>query len=143
VTLVFILLTLLVLGFVAAIASGKITGGLDEPASSLPGRGLPPGRPTWEDLEAVRFSPALRGYRMSEVDQVVDRLIRELLTRDAEIERLQALYSPAAVVPPAPTEEPVQEQEGEDPPSASCEDTDAPGGGPGVTVVAGGESREG
>jgi DivIVA domain-containing protein len=90
VTLLFILLTLAVLGVVAAVAAGRIGGGMDAPASSLPSRGLPDQELTAEALDGVRFSPALRGYRMDEVDAVLDRLTAELTRRDAEIARLNA-----------------------------------------------------
>lgn len=88
-TLLFILLTLAVLGVVVAVAIGKITGGLGEPSSSLPAQGLPAGEVQPDSLDAVRFSPALRGYRMSEVDAVLDRLTHELARRDDEISRLR------------------------------------------------------
>lgn len=35
-----------------------------------------------EDLDRVRFSTAVRGYRMDEVDDLVDRLRAELAERD-------------------------------------------------------------
>lgn len=37
-----------------------------------------------EDLRSVRFSLALRGYRMSEVDALLTRLASELERRDAQ-----------------------------------------------------------
>lgn len=37
---------------------------------------------TPSDLRGVRFSTALRGYRASEVDALIDRLARELEDRD-------------------------------------------------------------
>jgi DivIVA domain-containing protein len=88
VTLLFTLLTLVVLGVTAAVATGKIVGGLEEPSTSLAARGLPEGSVMPESLEAVRFSPAVRGYRMEEVDAVLDRLGAELARRDREILRL-------------------------------------------------------
>lgn len=88
-TLLLTLLILAVVGLVAAVAAGRITGGLDEPSSSLPGRGLPTGRVGVGDLERVRFSPALRGYRMDEVDDLLDRLTEELELRDEEIDELR------------------------------------------------------
>lgn len=87
-TIVFTVLTLAVLGVVAAVAVGRIGGGLDEAASSLPSEGPGPGPLTAQDLETVRFSPALRGYRMDEVDGLLDRLGEELRRRDDEIARL-------------------------------------------------------
>jgi DivIVA domain-containing protein len=93
VTLLLTLLILAVVGLVAAVAAGRIAGGLDEPSSSLPGRGLPAGRVGVGDLERVRFSPALRGYRMDEVDDVLDRLTEELELREEEIAELRRALS--------------------------------------------------
>jgi DivIVA domain-containing protein len=90
VTLLFTLLAMAVVGVVAAVAAGRIRGGLDEPVSSLPYRGLPASPVVPVDLERLRFSPALRGYRMDEVDSVLDRLAEELRRRDEELERLRA-----------------------------------------------------
>jgi DivIVA domain-containing protein len=42
---------------------------------------------TAHDLRSVRFSTALRGYRMSEVDALLDRLAAELAERTAAGER--------------------------------------------------------
>ena len=88
-TLLFTVLAIAVVGLVAAVAVGRIGGGLDAPASSLPSRGLPPGPVDPQDLDQVRFSPALRGYRMDEVDALLDRLALELARRDEELRRLR------------------------------------------------------
>ena len=90
VTLVLTLLIMAVVAVVAAVAAGRIAGGLDAPASSLPGRGLPEGPVDVAALDRVRFSPALRGYRMDEVDDVLDRLTAELRRRDEEIAWLRS-----------------------------------------------------
>lgn len=92
-TLLFTLLSIGVLGLVVAVALGRVGGGLDAPASSLPSTGLPAGNLTADDLTAVRFSPALRGYRMDQVDDLVDRLTDELARRDEEIDRLRGELS--------------------------------------------------
>ncbi len=69
---------------------------------------LPSGRVTAEQVAAVRFGLAPRGYRMSEVDAVLSRLGEELAQRDAELAQLRG--EPAAVEPvvespvPAPVE---------------------------------------
>ena len=94
VTLLLTLLIMAVIGLVAAVAAGRIGGGLDDPASSLPGRGLPPGPFTLEDVDRVRFSPALRGYRMDEVDDVIDRLVDELRRLEDEVAELRAARAP-------------------------------------------------
>ncbi len=61
---------------------------------------LPPSRPLRaDDLDRVRFGMVVRGYRMSEVDAVLDRLQGELRQRDERLERLEAELS--ALRPPA------------------------------------------
>ncbi|KUG59404.1 hypothetical protein AVL62_06955 [Serinicoccus chungangensis] len=59
-------------------------------------RGLPDGPVPPEGVGAVRFDQALRGYRMEQVDRVMDRLAGELRERDAEIARLREEPAPAA-----------------------------------------------
>src|SRR4051812_1741236 len=73
---------------------------MDEPTSSLPQAGVPEGELLPEDLQAVRFSLGFRGYRMDEVDQVLDRAAVALVRRDAEIERLRSLLGRAAAGSP-------------------------------------------
>ncbi|MEU5419821.1 DivIVA domain-containing protein [Streptomyces sp. NPDC020799] len=51
---------------------------------------LPADRPTSRaDVDAVRLPLALRGYRMTETDDVLDRLGAELAERDARIADLE------------------------------------------------------
>jgi DivIVA domain-containing protein len=52
---------------------------------------LPDDRPLGRaDVDTLRLPTALRGYRMSEVDDVLDRLGAELTERDARIAELEA-----------------------------------------------------
>lgn len=102
-TFIQVLIVLAVVAVVAAVAAGVVRGGLDEPASSLPATGLDDGLPgdrlpgdglpgdglSGGDLAQVRFSLGLRGYRMDEVDEVLDRAGVELDARDAQIRDLQ------------------------------------------------------
>jgi DivIVA domain-containing protein len=62
---------------------------------------LPEGRPvTSDDVRALRISVVLRGYRMTEVDWLLDQFALALDERDAEIEALRArLHPPAADEP--------------------------------------------
>ena len=79
-----------------------IDDGFDEPVASLPPVLLPAdAKPA--DVDHVRFSLGLRGYRMDQVDEVLDDLRdqiaskddqlaskqAELASKDAEIERLR------------------------------------------------------
>ena len=43
-----------------------------------------------DDLIELQFDQAVRGYRMSQVDNVLDRLAEELRDRDSEIAELRA-----------------------------------------------------
>lgn len=45
---------------------------------------------TGDDLQRLRFGVVLRGYAMSQVDDVLDRLSGELAQRDARIAELEA-----------------------------------------------------
>ncbi len=57
---------------------------------------LPPHRPVHRgDLENLRIAVTLRGYRMSDVDDVLDRLGAELAERDARIAELEAALAGA------------------------------------------------
>ncbi|MEU6853633.1 DivIVA domain-containing protein [Actinacidiphila alni] len=57
---------------------------------------LPPDRPlARSDIDAVRLPIAVRGYRMLDVDEVLDRLGAELAERDARIAELEATLAGA------------------------------------------------
>jgi DivIVA domain-containing protein len=75
---VFAIVVVVVLGGVAVVAAGRgepMAPAYDDRPDAL----VPAGRPlTGADLRRVRFSVALRGYRMSEVDALLARLGAEL-----------------------------------------------------------------
>lgn len=59
---------------------------------------LPVARPvTGEDVRALRMTVTVRGYRMTEVDWLLEQLARTLDERDAEIAALTARLHPAPV----------------------------------------------
>lgn len=80
-----ILVVLAVVAAVGAVAAGLVTGGLEEPESSLPLPELPDDALGAAEVGALRFSIGFRGYRMDEVDDVLDRLGDELASRDARL----------------------------------------------------------
>jgi DivIVA domain-containing protein len=90
VTWLFTVLAMAVIALVAGVVTGVIGGGMDAPEPSSPFRGLPPEGIVPGDLETLRFSAVVRGYRMDEVDQVLDRVAEELRRRDDEIARLRS-----------------------------------------------------
>ncbi|MEP6665937.1 MAG: DivIVA domain-containing protein [Nocardioidaceae bacterium] len=71
-----------VLGTVAILAAGR-DDAMGEVYEDRPDRGIPSGRPlTSDDLDVVRFTTAVRGYRMDEVDAFIDRLRADLMARE-------------------------------------------------------------
>jgi DivIVA domain-containing protein len=73
----FAILLVLAMGGIAVVASGRgapMSDAYDDrPDATVPRDGTLGA----EDLRRVRFSLAFRGYRMSEVDALLDRLARE------------------------------------------------------------------
>jgi DivIVA domain-containing protein len=88
VLVVFIVVALVVVFVVAAAAVGR-GGGLDPVESDLVRPSLPAGPVTADDVESVHFAVGFRGYRMDQVDDVLDRLGDELTNRDARIAELE------------------------------------------------------
>ena len=77
----FAILSVLLLGGVAVVAAGMGTP-LAEEYDDRPDAAVPADRPIGpEDVRRVRFSVALRGYRMSEVDALLARLADEQAAR--------------------------------------------------------------
>jgi DivIVA domain-containing protein len=73
----FAVLVVLLLGGVAVVAAGRGVP-MSRAYDDRPDVVLPADRPlAADDLRRVRFSLAFRGYRMSEVDALLDRLARE------------------------------------------------------------------
>ncbi|MBZ5735082.1 DivIVA domain-containing protein [Nocardioides sp. TRM66260-LWL] len=71
------ILVVLVMGGVAAVAAGR-GAPMEDDLGDRPDTLLPADGPLRaDDLRGVRFSLAFRGYRMSEVDALLDRLAAE------------------------------------------------------------------
>jgi DivIVA domain-containing protein len=74
---VFAILLVLALGGIAVVAAGRGTP-MSEVYDDRPDAVVPATGPLGaDDLRRVRFSLAFRGYRMSEVDALLDRLAAE------------------------------------------------------------------
>lgn len=67
--------------------------GLVEPTPNLPPV-LLPHEPTAADVDRLRFSLGLRGYRMDQVDQVLDRLREALNRQQLRIAELEGTAEP-------------------------------------------------
>ncbi|GGR68736.1 hypothetical protein GCM10010252_03400 [Streptomyces aureoverticillatus] len=79
-----------------AVLGGGESGALPEAAPERFTDPLPPDRPLRRaDVEAVRFPMTVRGYRMVDVDEALDRIAAELAERDARIAELEAALAGA------------------------------------------------
>lgn len=88
--LVFLIaLLVVVIGLVVFAILGHFGTHLEDPTATSPFESLPRGLVMAEDVEQVRFDQTLRGYRMGQVDEVLDRLRAELQARDDEIAMLR------------------------------------------------------
>ena len=85
----FLLIVVLLIGLTASAVMGRIGGFMAEPTSSqsFPGvsgaLGDPVGSLSVADVGQLRFDQALRGYRMDQVDEVVDALIARVRELEA------------------------------------------------------------
>jgi DivIVA domain-containing protein len=89
VSLLLLLVILAVIAGIAVVAAGKGEGLAPAEAERSPRGALPAGDVSRADVDGLRFTLALRGYRMDEVDDVLDRLLDELDHRDARIAELE------------------------------------------------------
>jgi DivIVA domain-containing protein len=97
VALVLLYLVVLVLVAIVLFGAASLLFGRGEQLPPLP-RGttatvLPAFGVTGSDVDAVKFTQVLRGYKTSEVDWVLDRLARELEALRGQL----AVHSPPAV----------------------------------------------
>ena len=96
-TTVLAVLGVLVVLFVVAAVALRDEAVLVEAPPDRADLALPDEGPvTAGDLERLRFGMALRGYRMAQVDEVLDRLADELLERDEQLAALTQRGGPAA-----------------------------------------------
>ena len=102
----FAVLTVLLMGAVAVVAAGA-GGSMAEVYDDRPdARVQAEGPLTGDDLRRLRFTTALRGYRMSEVDALLERLADELdAARSQEPPRRE--QPPQPEEPPQPEDAPV------------------------------------
>jgi DivIVA domain-containing protein len=97
-------LALLLVGGLLFLAASFAFGREEEMAPVLPD-GTPLELPDdrlarGDDLRGLRLTVAVRGYRMDEVDWLLDRLAEQLDTRDREIARLRSVLHVEPVAPP-------------------------------------------
>lgn len=105
--LVWVITALTVAGALFAlivVVDGRADLMADMPPDSAPAT-LPHDRPVSADnVTELYFDRAFRGYRMDQVDAVLDRLVAELAARDSD--RAKRLERPARLERPVPPERP-------------------------------------
>ena len=107
VSLVLLLVLLAVIAAIAVVAAGR-GGGLGDVEPGPLARGvLPDGDVDRATVDGLRFTLALRGYRMDEVDDVLDRLVDELERRGRADRRAR---EPRLAEPPSSRAEPSGEE---------------------------------
>jgi DivIVA domain-containing protein len=88
-------LPLLVVAGSAVIAAGWVRTGMGPAYDDRPDVLVPGDRPlVGNDVRAVRFTTAFRGYRMAEVDALLDRLAAQIDEHDGDAARGHELQAP-------------------------------------------------
>jgi DivIVA domain-containing protein len=88
------LIVVLLIGAVAVVASGR-WGAMAPAYDDRPDLTVPARHPlTADDLARTRFGVGVRGYRMDEVDTLLERVTREIAERDRRIADLERAVSP-------------------------------------------------
>jgi DivIVA domain-containing protein len=102
-----VVLLLIAVGWVAVGGGGHMSAPTpDRPDPAVPDTGLL----ARGDVDKVRFSVGARGYRMDEVDDVLDRLAYEIDVRERRIAELESHAPEAAeIAPQAAAPEPAAE----------------------------------
>ena len=73
----------------AAAVLGRVDGSLADATTTMSHVPLPEDQLTPDDIDELRFDTAMRGYRMSQVDAVIDRMRREIGDLDDELSRVR------------------------------------------------------
>ncbi|MBJ7340748.1 DivIVA domain-containing protein [Mycolicibacterium sp.] len=102
-TLILLYLVVLILVAVVLFGVGSVLFGRGERLPPLPrattATVLPASEVTGADVEALKFTQALRGYKVSEVDWALDRLGQELDQLRGQVAALRAAYGVDDFVP--------------------------------------------
>jgi DivIVA domain-containing protein len=103
VTLILLYLVVLILVAIVLFGVGSVLFGRGERLPPLPrattATALPASEVTGADVEALKFSQTLRGYKAAEVDWVLDRLGQELDQLRGQVAALRAAYGVDDFVP--------------------------------------------
>lgn len=93
------LIVVLLIGAVAVVASGR-WGAMSEAYDDRPDMTVPARQVlTAVDIQSARFGIGVRGYRMDEVDSLLERVSREVAERDRRIADLERAVAPIMEAP--------------------------------------------
>lgn len=137
-SLVLLYLVVLILVGIVLFAIGSVLFGRGEQLPPLPrattATVLPASGVTGADVDGVKFTQTVRGYKASEVDWVLDRLGQELDQLRGELDAVRAAHGldepdetehqPAHALPDEPDDEP--EPAADEPAKAEQDDSDKP-----------------
>jgi DivIVA domain-containing protein len=103
-----------ILGVAAMAAAGGMGEMAKDPVRDTYRQDLPVDRQlNATDIQTLRFGVTLRGYAMNQVDDILDRLTREIAERDATIRQLSGgpdpVDEPLPHDDPNPYDEPIQQ----------------------------------
>ena len=80
-----VLIVIVLVGLATAAVLGKIGGFLADATTSRSFNGVPPGPISTADIEQLHFDQGLRGYRMDQVDEVLDALCVRVKDLESEV----------------------------------------------------------
>ncbi|MFI9614733.1 DivIVA domain-containing protein [Streptomyces sp. NPDC052023] len=104
-------LAVVVAAVTLAVVGGGEHGPLPEAAPERLQDPLPLDRPLGRtDIDALRFPLAVRGYRMADVDDALNRVAAELAERDARIADLESALAGARAAAHVPMDKPGREE---------------------------------
>ncbi|MBK6443453.1 MAG: DivIVA domain-containing protein [Actinomycetales bacterium] len=101
-----LVVAVVLVGLTVAAVLGRIDGSLVEPTTSLSYVPLPDEPLTAEDVRQLRLDTGLRGYRMDQVDEVIDRLSAELTQLRNDLAAVSEVEARVPHVDVVPTPEP-------------------------------------
>ena len=91
-SIVLLLVLLAVIAVIGVVAAGRGGSLPDAEPERSPRGALPSGDIDRAAVDGLRFTLAFRGYRMDEVDDVLDRLVAEVEERDRRIAELEGRW---------------------------------------------------
>jgi DivIVA domain-containing protein len=90
VTVFLLLIVVVLIGLTTAAVMGRIGGFMADPTSTQAFGGLPDESLSSDAVAQLHFDQALRGYRMEQVDEVIDALGARLGELETEVASLRA-----------------------------------------------------